>query len=139
MTGGLGAQSFFPPGKVADYWGFQHLRDNDADDTGHNASFLTWVSSNILYILTDAQLERLKSLAIEQVDDINLYAWNRYPLTKAFRRLLDGTVPAGTTGLGVDALKAASAGLYPVDGEISHERAVVCADFFRSFGAAQKT
>lgn len=31
MTGNLEAQSFFPPGKVADYTGFQYLRDNDPD------------------------------------------------------------------------------------------------------------
>ena len=29
LTGSLGSDSFFPPGKVADYWGFQYLRDND--------------------------------------------------------------------------------------------------------------
>ena len=34
MTGNLDSQSFFPPGKVADYTGFQYLRDNDPDVTG---------------------------------------------------------------------------------------------------------
>ena len=32
VTGNLGAQSFFPPGKIADYTGFQYLRDNDPDN-----------------------------------------------------------------------------------------------------------
>ena len=41
VTGNLGAQSFFPPGKIADYTGFQYLRDNDPDNYGHNTSFLT--------------------------------------------------------------------------------------------------
>jgi hypothetical protein len=27
LTGSLGSDSFFPPGKVADFWGFQFLRD----------------------------------------------------------------------------------------------------------------
>ncbi len=30
LTGLLGADSFFPPGKVADFWGFKYLRDNDS-------------------------------------------------------------------------------------------------------------
>src|SRR5512137_3011399 len=74
MTGNLGAQSFFPPGKVADYWGFQYLRDNDADGMGHNTSFLTRVACNVLFILDDAQVARLKALASSQVSEINEYA-----------------------------------------------------------------
>ena len=34
ITGNLGADSFFPPGKVADFWGFQYLRDNDPSQHG---------------------------------------------------------------------------------------------------------
>lgn len=49
MTGNLGSQSFFPPGKVADYTGFQYLRDNDPDNMGHNTSFLTRVANNVIY------------------------------------------------------------------------------------------
>ena len=139
MTGGLGAQSFFPPGKVADYWGFQYLRDNDANGMGHNTSFLTRVSCNVLYMLTDAQLATLTTLATSQVDSINQYAWKRYPLMKAFRRLMDGTVPTGTTGLSVDAIKAASRDLYLLDGQVSYERAVAYAAIYRSLSAAQKS
>jgi hypothetical protein len=139
MTGGLGAQSFFPPGKVADYWGFQYLRDNDANGMGHNTSFLTRVSCNVLYMLSDTQLATLTNLATSQVDSINLYAWKRYPLMKAFRRLMDGTVPAGTTGLSLDAIKAASRDLYVLDGQISYERAVAYAAIYRSLSGAQKS
>ena len=32
ITGNLQSQTFFPPGKVADYTGFQYLRDNDPDN-----------------------------------------------------------------------------------------------------------
>jgi hypothetical protein len=46
MTGNLQARSFFPPGKVADYTGFQYLRDNDPDNMGHNTSFLTRIANN---------------------------------------------------------------------------------------------
>ena len=139
MTGNLGAQSFFPPGKVADYWGFQFLRDNDTDDMGHNTSFLTRISSNLLYILNDAQITTLKALAKSQVANINLYAWKRYPLMKAFRRLIDGSAPTNASGLNLTAIKAASKDLYVLDGQISYERAAVYADIFRTFTAAQKT
>jgi hypothetical protein len=138
MTGGLGAQSFFPPGKVADYWGFQYLRDNDADGMGHNTSFLTRVACNVLFMLNDAQLATLTTLASSQVEHINLYAWKRYPLMKAFRRLMDGNVPTGTTGLSVDAIKEASRDLYLLDGQISYERAVAYGAIYRSLTAAQK-
>jgi hypothetical protein len=143
MTGNLGAQSFFPPGKVADYWGFQFLRDNDPDDMGHNTSFLTRVSCNVLFVLDNAQIAKLKALAATQSSSSsptcnNLYAWKRWPLMKAFRRLMDGEKPAGTTGLSLDNVKAASRDLYLLDGRISYQRAVVYADIFRSLTAAQK-
>lgn len=138
ITGNLGAQTFFPPGKVADYWGFQYLRDNDPSDMGHNTSFLTRISSNVLYILSDAQLAELKTLAKNQVASINLYGWKRYPLMKAFRRLMDGTGPAGSTGLSLTAVKSASKDLYVLDGQISYERAVVYASIYRSLSTTQK-
>ncbi len=138
MTGNLGAQSFFPPGKVADYWGFQCLRDNDADRMGHNTSFLTRVACNMLYILNDSQIARLKSLAESQVEDINLYAWKRYPLMAAFRRLMDGDLPQGTTELDIAGVVSASRELYILDGRISYDRAVVYGDIYRSFTADQK-
>ena len=39
LTGDLGSDSFFPPGKVADFWGFQYLRDNDPSEMGHAGDF----------------------------------------------------------------------------------------------------
>ena len=70
MTGNLDSQSFFPPGKVADYTGFQYLRDNDPDNMGHNTSFLTRIANNVLYILNDSQLSQLKTLAESQQSQI---------------------------------------------------------------------
>ena len=138
MTGNLCAQSFFPPGKVADYWGFQYLRDNDPSNNGHNTSFLTRVSCNMLYILNDQQIALMKTLAASQVASVRLYAWKRYTLMKAFRRLMDGTGPTGNSGLSLTAVKAASRELYLLDGQISYERAVVYANIFRTLTAAQK-
>ena len=125
LTGTLGSDSFFPPGKVADFWGFQYLRDNDPSEMGHNTDFLTSVSLNMLSVLTPAQRGQLIALATSQVDSINQYGYKRFVLMKAFRRLLEGDLPAGTTGLDEEAVKAYSAELYALDGEISCERAQV--------------
>ena len=95
MTGNLDAQSFFPPGKVADYTGFQYLRDNDPDNMGHNTSFLTRVANNVIYILNTEQLAKLSALAATQQSQIDQYGYQRYPLMQAFRRLIDGNVPSG--------------------------------------------
>jgi hypothetical protein len=139
ITGTFESQSFFPPGKVADYWGFQYLRDNTADGNGHNTSFLTNCAFNVLYILSADQLTMLKTLAASQVDQINLYAYKRFPLMKAFHRQLDGDIPSGSSGLSLDAVKTVSADLYRLDGQISFDRAVVYAAIFRTLTTSQKT
>ena len=118
ITGTFEAQTFFPPGKVADYWGFQYLRDNTPNGNGHNTSFLTNCAYNVLYTLSAEQFAALKTLATSQVDQINHYGYNRFPLMKAFRRQLDGDIPAGSSGLSLDAVKVASSDLYKLDGQI---------------------
>jgi hypothetical protein len=45
IIGSLDADSFFPPGKVADFGGFQYLRDNDPTRMGHNTDFLFTTTS----------------------------------------------------------------------------------------------
>lgn len=138
ITGNLEAQSFFPPGKVADYTGFQYLRDNDPDNMGHNTSFLTRVANNILYILDDAQLAQLKTLAVSQQTQISDYGYKRFPLMKAFRRLIDGDVPSGAAGLNLNAVKKASRELYLIDGQISFDRALLYAKIINSLSTTQK-
>jgi hypothetical protein len=138
VTGTLQAQSFFPPGKVADYWGFQYLRDNTPNGNGHNTSFLTNCAFNVLYILSADQFSMLKTLATNQVDQINLYAYKRFPLMKAFRRLLEGDIPTGSSGLSLDAVKAFSGKLYELDGQISFDRAVVYASILKTLDASQE-
>jgi hypothetical protein len=137
MTGSLEAQSFFPPGKVADYTGFQYLRDNDPDNMGHNTSFLTRVANNVIHVLDDSQFAQLKALATAQIEQINLYGYKRFPLMKAFRRLLDGDIPVGSAGLNVNAVKRASRELYLIDGQISFDRALLYAKLIESMSAAQ--
>jgi hypothetical protein len=138
ITGNLKAQSFFPPGKVADYTGFQFLRDNDPDSMGHNTSFLTRVAANVIYTLNDTQFGQLKDLAIAQMAQIDLYGYKRYPLMKAFRRLIDNDIPVGSSGLNLNAVKQASADLYELDGQISFDRAMLYVTILNSMDATQR-
>lgn len=133
LTGDLGADSFFPPGKVADFWGFQYLRDNDPSQMGHAGDFLTSAAMNMLNVLTAGQRAQLVALAESQVDAIDEYGYRRFVLMKAFQNLIDGELPAGTTGLNEDAVKAYSAELYVLDGEISYDRARLYGSLINSF------
>ncbi|MFO1424458.1 MAG: hypothetical protein U1F70_12580 [Candidatus Competibacteraceae bacterium] len=138
ITGNLEAQSFFPPGKLADYTGFQYLRDNDPDHMGHNTSFLTRIANNVIFILDDSQFNQLKALAITQQEQINLYGLERFSLMKAFRRLLEGNIPTGSTGLNLNAVKQASRDLYLIDGQISFDRALLYAEILNAMSGTQK-
>lgn len=139
LTGNLGADSFFPPGKVADWWGFQYLRDNDPSGLGHNTDFLTKAAFNMLNTLTAAQQAQLVSLAQSQVTSINSYAIQRFPLMKAFRRQLTGEIPAGSTGLSKPAVMSYSASLYKLDGQMSVQRAQVMGGIIHAFTPTQRT
>ena len=109
LTGNLGADSFFPPGKVADFWGFQYLRDNDLGKMGHNTDFLTKAANNMLLVLNDSQRAQLISLAKAQVEDIDQYALDRFVPIDSFRRLLTGDVPENSDGLDLGAVMQYSA------------------------------
>lgn len=137
LTGDLGAASFFPPGKVADFWGFQYLRDNDPSQMGHAGDFLTSAAMNMLNILTADQRTQLVALAESQVSSINEYGYKRFVLIKAFLRLLNGDLPEGTTGLDEDAVKAYSGELYQLDGEISFERAQLMGNLISAMDSSQ--
>ena len=137
MTGNLDSQSFFPPGKVADYTGFQYLRDNDPDNMGHNTSFLTRIANNVIYLLNDSQLTQLVTLAVAQQGQVSLYGYERFALMEAFRRLIDGNVPAGATGLDLNAVKQASHALYLIDGQISFDRAALYSKIYSSMDSNQ--
>jgi len=138
LTGCLGSQSFLPPGKVADYSGFQYLRDNDPTNLGHNTSFVTIVAFNVLHILTSDQINMYVERAQNQVNQLNAFAYQRYPLMKAFRRLKDGDIPTGTTGLNKDAVESYAAELYMLDGQISYDRAKLFGRVIGSFTSEQK-
>ncbi len=131
LTGNLGAQSFLPPGKVADYFGFQYLRDNDPTGMGHNTDFVTIIAFNVLNLMTTSQLDQLVAAALIQVDQINEYAYERFPLIDAFRRLQEGDQPPGSSGLDLSAVQACSADLYRIDGQVSYNRAKLLGSIIR--------
>jgi len=138
LTGDFASDTFLPPGKVSDYFGFQYMRDIDANEGGHNTSFLTRIAQNMLSILNDEQLAQLISLGREQENDILRFAEKRLPLIKAFRRNLEGDIPSGSSGLDKNAVIRYSADLYALDGLLSFQRAKVMGRILRSLNEQQK-
>lgn len=132
------ASTFYPPGKVADYFGFQYLRDNDPDESGHNTDFLTKAAWHLMQILDEHQLQMLIDLAVEQEGLFNKYALGRLPLIKAFHRYQDGQLPTGKTMLDKEAVKKLSRDLYLIDGEISYGRAQVFGKIIQSLSETQR-
>jgi len=138
LTGEACSDTFLPPGKVADYAGFQYLRDNDATQMGHNTDFVTRVSDNVLSILNDDQLAQFIALSKTEAPLSTQYGYMRFPLTKAFRAQLEGTIPTGSSGLDKAAVMAYSAKLYDVDASISLDRAEAYASVLRSLNQTQR-
>lgn len=138
ITGSAGADTFFPPGKVADFFGFQYMRDVDTAGYGHNTTFLTKAANNVLYILNDEQKAKLTALAQEQEQVYKDFAYNRFPLMQAFRQELEGKLPAGSSGLSQSAVKAYTAQLYLLDAQLSYRRAEVAGSIISSFTPDQK-
>ena len=138
LTGQACSDTFLPPGKVADYAGFQYLRDNDATQMGHNTDFVTRASDNVLIILNDAQLAQFVALSKTEAPLTTKYGYMRFPLMKAFRAQLEGNIPSGSSGLNKAAVMAYSAKLYDVDASISLERAKTYASVIRSLNQTQR-
>lgn len=138
VTGNFCAQTFYPPGKVADFFGFQYLRDNDPSGMGHNTDFTTLTANPILVMLNDTQLQTLADLGTAEASLNDAYGYARFPLAKAFRRLMDGDVPTGHPALSREAVKAYSAYLFSIDGEMSYLRAKAYASVLDSMDATQK-
>lgn len=133
LTGNFGADCFFPPGKVADFFGFQYMRDNDSNSLGHNTDFLTRIATNVLSILNQEQLDQFITLAKEQEPLYNDFANKRILLIKAFRESMEQG-----KALNKEAVINYFRELYAIDGELSYHRAEVMAEVIRSFTPQQK-
>lgn len=136
-TGSYYASSFYPPGKVADFFGFQFMRDNDLTKSGHNTDFLTKAAWNTMEILNPQQIQMLVDLAQNQEKLFNDYASGRLPLIYAFHRALANDIPKGKTQLNFNKIDAHLQNLYKIDGEISYGRAISFAKIINSLSQEQ--
>lgn len=134
ITGSFEADSFFPPGKVADFFGFQYMRDVDKNGMGHNTNFLTRAANNMLYTLNDEQKLMLKNLAKEQVSLYDKYALGRLTIIKAFRVTMEKNET-----LNKEAVLEKSRYIYSIDAELSYARAVTFSKIINSFTIEQKS
>jgi hypothetical protein len=139
LTGSFGCDTFLPPGKVSDYFGFQYMRDVQPNGMGHNTDFLTRIANNMLYILTDEQKAQLIALGKAQETQVRALALKRFPLIKAFCRQLDGDVPTGSTGLDKTAVMKYTAEIFTMDGQLAYDRAIVCGKILANLSDDQKT
>ena len=138
ITGSSGADTFMPPGKVADFFGFQYMRDIDSAGYGHNTDFLSRVANNVISILNTSQRAKLLALAKVQTPLYDKIAYNRFPLMNAFRRNLTGDTPSGSAGLSSAAVEKYTGNLYKIDADLSYNRAVTVGAIVRSFTSSQK-
>lgn len=133
ITGSAGADTFMPPGKVADFFGFQYMRDVDTAGYGHNTQFLSRVANNILYILNDTQKAELTALAKVQASQYISFAYNRFPIMNAFRQSLQGREE-----LSQEAVAQYTSRLYETDADLSYNRAVTVGKIIQSLDSSQK-
>jgi len=138
LTGDFGADTFIPPGKVCDFFGFQYMRDIDAAQKGHNPMFLNRVAGNVLHILNEGQRKTFLDLAQEQAPLLDNLARKRFPLIKAFCRELAGEIPAGSRGLDKVSVIRHVGEIFAFDAELSYRRAQVFGQMASSLSAEQK-
>jgi len=138
VTGDFGADTFLPPGKVCDFFGFQYMRDIDAARKGHNPMFLDRVAGNVLQVLTDEQRALFEKAAQQEAVELRSLAQKRLPLIKAFCRQLDGDIPAGSQGLNKAAVIKHVGDIFTADAEVSWRRAQVFGQVASSLTTQQK-
>jgi hypothetical protein len=138
LTGDFNCDTFLPPGKVSDFFGFQNMRDVDGAAMGHNTDFLTRIANNTLRILNDEQKARLVELGKAQAPQISDLALKRLPLIRAFCRNLAGDFPAGGQGLNRGAVMKYTSGIFELSGELAIQRAEVYGKIVSSLTDTQK-
>ena len=138
VTGDFGADTFLPPGKVCDFFGFQYMRDIDAAHKGHNPVFLDRVAGNVLQVLTDDQRALFEKAAEQEAGELRALAEMRLPLIKAFCRQLAGDIPSGSQGLNKAAVIKYVGDIFAADAEVSYQRAKVFGQVAFSLTPQQK-
>lgn len=139
ITGTYGADTFLPPGKVADYFGFQYMRDIDAVEAGHNMNFLTYIANNVFDLLNEEQLNLFKNLAKEQEEHFQELVKLRLPVIMAFRKHLEGDYPDGYNTLSEESVIKQITKVFEIDGVLSYRRAEIFAELALSLTDTQKS
>jgi len=139
ITGTTCSDSFLPPGKVADFFGFQYLRDTTQAGKGHSTDFVTYAANNVLHILNETQKVKMIALAKSQSSLVNEFAYKRFPIMVAFRRQLEleEDIPLGSSGLSKLAVIQYSANIYELDAKISLQRAQLFGEIISSLDSGQ--
>lgn len=138
LTGDFCCDTFLPPGKVSDFFGFQNMRDVDGALMGHNTDFLTRIANNTLRILNDDQKAKLVALGRSQEIPIRELALKRLPLIQAFCRNLAGDIPAGSQGLDRAAVMKYASAIFELSGELAYQRAETDGQIAHSLTDQQK-
>ena len=138
LTGDFFCDTFLPPGKISDFFGFQYLRDIDGAALGHNTDFLTRIANNVLRILNAEQKAELVELGKTQAPQIRELALKRFPLIQAFCRNLAGSLPVGSPGLNRAAVMQYTSGIFETSGTLAFQRAEVYGKIVRSLTAEQQ-
>jgi len=138
LTGGFNEDTFLPPGKISDFFGFQNMRDVDGAAMGHNTDFLTRIANNTLRILNAQQKAQLVELGKVQATQISDLALKRLPLIQAFCRNLAGDFPVGSQSLNRELVMKYTSGIFETSGELAFQRAEVYGKIMSSLTDAQK-
>ncbi len=138
LSGDFNCDTFLPPGKVSDFFGFQYMRDVDGAAMGHNTDFLTRIANNTLRILNDEQKAQLVELGKSQATRIHDLALKRLPLIQAFCRNLAGDFPTGSQSLNRAAVTKYTSGIFELSGDLAFQRAEVYGKILSSLTDAQK-
>jgi Spy/CpxP family protein refolding chaperone len=138
LTGDFNCDTFLPPGKISDFFGFQYMRDIDGAALGHNTDFLTRIANNTLRVLNAEQKALLVELGQSQAPRIREVALKRFPLIQGFCRNLAGDFPAGKTSLDRGAVMKYTSEIFEMSGQLAFERAEVYGKIVRSLTAEQK-
>lgn len=138
LTGEWGASTFIPPGKVADFFGFQYLRDIDAAGKGHNPMFLDRIAGNVMRLLTEPQRRIFEAEAKEEAVLLESLARKRMALVAAFHQELSGNLPKGCKGLDRMAVRTFGADLFDLDACLAWHRAKAFGAVAHSLSPAQR-
>jgi Spy/CpxP family protein refolding chaperone len=139
LTGDFGCDTFLPPGKISDFFGFQYMRDIDVGQMGHNTSFLSRIANDTLSILSADQKAQLVALGELQAPVMQQVAVRRFALIQAFRRNLAAEIPTGSKGLDRAAIMKYTSGIFEISGQLAFQRAQTVGKIARSLTEQQKT